>query len=230
MALIDADASLGHPGLGPRDEPRGRQVPRRSASAWSRCSTRTTSAPPAATRAIAADRGVIGMVTSATRGVTHGADASAPSRSWAPTPRLRGARAAQRAVPARHGDDDGRRGQGEGLQAEPQAGAARAGWSTATAEPVTDEATRRSATSSSKPDGGITPLGGTARAGRATRATGSAVMVHILGGTLARRVVLAAAQPDAEAVRPAQHRPLLPGHRPARVPRRTASSRRISTR
>ena len=33
-------------------------------------------------------------------------------------------------------------------------------------------------------------------------------------------VVLAAAQPDAEAVGPAQHRPLLPGHRPARVPRR----------
>ena len=72
---------------------------------------------------IAADRGVIGMVTSATRGVTmvptFGAE---PVMGTNPLAFAAPARP-QPAVPARHGDDDGRRRQGQGLQAEPQAAA-----------------------------------------------------------------------------------------------------------
>ena len=84
--------------------------------------------------------------------------------------------------------------------------------------PVTDEATAFQHVFE-RPDGGITPLGGSRELG-GHKGYGLAVMVHILGGDARGRVVLAAAQQDPARLGPAQHRPLLHGHRSGRVPRR----------
>ena len=69
-----------------------------------------------------------------------------------------------------------------------------------------------------RPEGGITPLGGTESKGSA-KGYGLAMLVHILGGTLVGAsfspIRNRTQKPDAAA----QHRPFLPGAGPRRLPR-----------
>ncbi len=125
--------------------------------------------------------------------------------------RLRRSRPSQPALSARHGDHHGGGGQGEGLQAEPQEAAPGLGG-------------RRRREDGDRRGGGIRlrlrqargrhhAAGRHARSrepqGLRSRRDGAHPRRHAL-----RRVVLTDPQPDPAAVRPAQHRPLLHGHRP----------------
>ena len=80
-----------------------------------------------------------------------------------------------------------------------------------------------------RPEGGITPLGGARDGGRPQGLRPGGDGAHSRRHPR-RRVVLAHPQPHAGAIRSAQYRPLLHGHRSARLPCRTACSRKISTR
>ena len=131
---------------------------------------------------IAARRGAIGMVTSATRGVTM-----VPTRGAAPVlgtnPLAFAAPAeAPSALRAGHGDDDDRGRQGEGLRPERPPAARRLGAGRARAS-RSPTRSRASTSSSTSREGGLSPLGGTAEMASA-KGYGLAMMVHILGGTL----------------------------------------------
>ena len=226
MALIDADASLGHPVSVYAMNLAIDKCREIGVAVVSVFNSHHFGAAGCYSR-IAADRGVIGMVTSATRGVTM-----VPTFGAEP---IMGTNPLAFAAPAgatRHSSSTWRRRRSRPARSRSTSSTTSrcppAGSSTATGN-RSPTRRRASLTSSSEPDGGITPLGGTARAGRpqGLRAGGDGAHPRRHAG---RRLVLAAPQPDAEAVGSAQHRPLLHGHRPARVPRRRASSRRISTR
>ena len=130
-ALIDADASLGHPAAAYGMNLAVDKCLAAGVGVVAVFNSHHFGAAGCYSR-IAADRGVIGMVTSATRGVTM-VPTFAAEPVMGTNPLFRG-REAQPAVRARHGDHHGRGRQGPRLQAEPQA-ACRAGSSTATAGP-----------------------------------------------------------------------------------------------
>ncbi len=180
-ALIDADASLGHPvsvyamNLAIdkcRDARRGRGVGLQLAS------LRRGRLLFAHRRRSRRDRhGDLGHPRR-----DDGADLRRGTHHGDQSPGLRGPRRPQRAIPARHGDDDGRGRQGQGPQAESRP--VPSGWVVdGDGQPVTDAATAF-AHVFEQPDGGITPLGGPRELG-GHKGYGLAVMVHILGGTLA---------------------------------------------
>src|SRR5215813_542981 len=181
MALIDADASLGHPaaaygmnlavdkclkvGVGVVDVFNSHHFG--AAGCYSR---------------IASDRGVIGMVTSATRGVTM-----VPTFGAEP---VMGTNPLAFAAPARRNPPF----QLDMATTTVAAGKVKvyklnhkpvpSGWVVdGDGKPVTDAETAFSHVFD-RPDGGITPLGGARDVG-GHKGYGLAVMVHILGGTLA---------------------------------------------
>ena len=123
------------------------------------------------------------MVTSATRGVTHGADLRGGAGHGDQPARVRGARrGATRRSSSTWPPPPSRPARSRSTSSTTSR-CRRAGWWTATARPVTDprQAFRYVF---ERPEGGITPLGGAREVG-GHKGYGLAVMVHILGGTLA---------------------------------------------
>ena len=84
MALIDADASLGHPVSVHAMNLAVDKCRDSGVAVVSVFNSHHFGAAGCYSR-IAAERGVIGMVTSSTRGVTHGADVRRGAGAWAPT-------------------------------------------------------------------------------------------------------------------------------------------------
>src|SRR5215813_14123403 len=181
MALIDADASLGHP---VSVHAMNLAVDKCLASGVAVVSVVNSHHFGAAAcySKIAADRGVIGMVTSATRGVTM-----VPTFGAEP---VMGTNPLAFAAPARRNQPF----QLDMATTTVAAGKVKvyklnhqplpSGWVVdGDGKPVTDAETAFSHVFE-RPDGGITPLGGPRDVG-GHKGYGLAVMVHILGGTLA---------------------------------------------
>jgi len=206
----------GPSGLRARDEPRGRQVPGHRGGGGRGVQL----APLRGRRLLRQDRG-------RPRGDRHGhlrhprSHAGADVRRGADhghqPARVRGPRAAQRALPARHGHHHGGRGQGQGLQAQPQAGAG--GLGGGRRRPRGDRREPGLRPRVRAPGGRHHPARRHPRAGRSQGLRPGGDGAHP-GGHARGRVLLAAAQPHPARLRSAQHRPLLHGHRPGRVPRR----------
>src|SRR5512134_3676806 len=180
MALIDADASLGHPVSVHAMNLAVDKCREGGVAVVSVVNSHHFGAAGCYAR-IAADRGVIGMVTSATRGVTM-----VPTFGAEP---VMGTNPIAFAAPARRNPpfslDMATTTVAAGkvkvykLNHKPLP----SGWVVdGDGKPVTDEGEAFGYVFD-KPDGGITPLGGTRDAG-SHKGYGLAVMVHILAGTL----------------------------------------------
>jgi LDH2 family malate/lactate/ureidoglycolate dehydrogenase len=181
MALIDADASLGHPAAASGMNLAVDKCLTVGVGVVAVFNSHHFGAAGCYAR-IAADRGVIGMVTSATRGVTM-----VPTYGAEP---IMGTNPLAFAAPA------GRNAPFQLDMATTTVAAGKvkvhklnhrpvpSGWVVdGDGRPVTDAATAF-AHVFEQPDGGITPLGGPRELG-GHKGYGLAVMVHILGGTLA---------------------------------------------
>src|SRR5262245_2699641 len=180
MALIDADASLGHPISAHAMNVAVDKCLGSGVAVVSVVNSHHFGAAGCYSK-IAADRGVIGMVTSATRGVTM-----VPTFGAEP---VMGPNPIAFAAPARRNPpfslDMATTTVAAGkvkvykLNHKPLP----SGWVVdGDGKPVTDE-TEAFGYVFDRPDGGITPLGGTRDAG-SHKGYGLAVMVHILAGTL----------------------------------------------
>jgi LDH2 family malate/lactate/ureidoglycolate dehydrogenase len=180
MALIDADASLGHP-ISAHAMTLAVDKCRASGVAVVSVVNSHHFGAAGCYSKMAADRGVIGMVTSATRGVTM-----VPTFGAEP---IMGTNPLAFAAPARRNPPF----QLDMATTTVAAGKIKVyklnhkpvpeGWVVdGDGKPVTDE-TEAFKYVFDRPDGGITPLGGTRDAG-SHKGYGLAVMVHILGGTL----------------------------------------------
>jgi LDH2 family malate/lactate/ureidoglycolate dehydrogenase len=179
-ALIDADASLGHPVSVHAMNLAVDKCLQSGVAVVSVFNSHHFGAAGCYSR-IAADRGVIGMVTSATRGVTM-----VPTFAAEP---VMGTNPLAFAAPARRNPPF----QLDMATTTVAAGKVKVyklnhkplptGWVTdADGRPVTDAA-QAFAYVFERPEGGITPLGGAREVG-GHKGYGLAVMVHILGGTL----------------------------------------------
>ena len=173
-------------------------MPAAPASRWSRWFNSHHFGAAGCYAKIAADRGVIGMVTSATRGVTL-----VPTFAAEP---IMGTNPLAFAAPAR------KNASFELDMATTTVAAGKvkvyklnhkpvpSGWVVdGDGRPVTDEATAFQHVFE-RPDGGITPLGGSRDLG-GHKGYGLAVMVHILGGALAGASFSPLAQQDAARLR-----------------------------
>jgi hypothetical protein len=175
-SLIDADASLGHPVSVHAMNLAVDKCRNTAVAVVSVFNSHHFGAAGCYSR-IAADRGVIGMVTASTRGVTL-----VPTFAAEP---VMGTNPLAFAAPARRNavradmPPDGGGGEGEGLAQPPVP----SGWVVdGDGRPVTD-AERAFGFVFDRPDGGISPLGGTRDLG-SHKGYGLAVLVHILAGTL----------------------------------------------
>jgi LDH2 family malate/lactate/ureidoglycolate dehydrogenase len=180
MALIDADASLGHPASVHAMNVAIDKCQNAGVAVVSVVNSHHFGAAGCYSK-IASDRGVIGMVTSATRGVTM-----VPTFGAEP---VMGTNPIAFAAPARRNPSFSL----DMATTTVAAGKVKvyklnhkplpSGWVVdGDGKPVTDEADAFGYVFD-KPDGGITPLGGTRDAG-SHKGYGLAVMVHILAGTL----------------------------------------------
>src|SRR5213079_2429312 len=205
-ALIDADRSLGHP-VSVRAMNLAVDKCRETGVAVVSVFNSHHFGAAGCYARIAAERGVIGMVTSATRGVSM-----VPTFAAEP---IMGTNPLAFAAPAKRNPPF----QLDMATTTVAAGRVKVhklnhwplppGWVVdGSGRPVTDpeEAFRYVF---ERPEGGITPLGGTRELG-GHKGYGLAVLVHILAGT----------QPNAGTRGSPQHRALLPGDRPSRLPRR----------
>jgi len=134
MARIDADRSLGHPVSAHAMNLAVDKCLRTRRRGGRGVQTRTTSARPACYAKIAADRGVIGMVTSAHPRGSRWCPRSRRSRSWGRTPlALRGGPAKKNAsFELDMATTTVAAGKVKVYKAQPQSRCRRAGWWTAT--------------------------------------------------------------------------------------------------
>jgi len=161
--------------LGPRDEPGGGQVPRHGVGVVAVFTLAPTSARPGCYAKIAAGpRGESAWSPRPPRGSRLVPTFAAEPVMGTNPLCLRGApRGGTPPFQLDMGDDDGGRRQGEGLQAEPQAGAVGLGGGRRRARRWTRRDGGLHATCSSGRRGGITPARRRPRAGLGTRATAS---------------------------------------------------------
>ena len=167
FALIDADASLGHPVSVHGDEPRRRQMPGERRGGGVGVQLAPLRGGGLLSR-IAADRGVIGMVTASTRGVTL-VPTSPPSRCWDQPAGLRGA--GRRNAPFQLDMATTTVAAGKVKIYRLNHRALPAGWVVDDEGRTVTDAEEAFGYVFSRPEGGITPLGGRGRVA-ATRATG----------------------------------------------------------